>query len=121
MQPASVHRLWPLAKQGIGIPTTVVVEKRLPNPDPANYRILYSEQIGPYLLLAVWYPDCNNYEGRKVLMFKGTNLEKIKSQKLIDPHFSQNTIFHSPIARFEPTARGWKMAQVLAHSMLAYA
>lgn len=92
----------------------------LPNPDPSNYKILHSESIYPYLILVVQYPDCTNYEGRKVLLFKDVKLEELKKQKLIDPHFSQNTQYHSPIARFEPTGRGLKMAQVLAHSMLAY-
>lgn len=95
-------------------------DKGLPNPDPSNFRILHHEQIGPYLILTILYPDCTNYEGRKVLLFKGVKLEEINQQKLIDPHFSQNTQYHSPVARFEPTTMGWKMAQVLAHSMLAY-
>jgi len=68
----------------------------------------------------VQYPDCTNYEGRKVLLFKDVKLQDLKKQKLLDPHFSENPKYFSPVARFEPTGLGLKMAQVLAHSMMAY-
>lgn len=70
-----------------------------PNPDPSFYKIIrwwsYDEA---YLVIEVQYPDCNNYEGRKVLVFKAT-LKSLLAQKKIDPHFSENKDFISPIAR----------------------
>jgi hypothetical protein len=90
---------------------------KLPNPNPANFRILHSEQIGDYLLLSILYPDCINYEGKKILVFKGVTLSELKKQKRIDPHFSENKLYHSPIARFEPTLTGWKMAQTFTKEM----
>jgi hypothetical protein len=76
------------------------------NPDPSNFVIIKSERINDYLLILINYPDCTNYEGNKILvydkLFAFSNITKI------DPHFfDQND---SPIARFEPTDRGWKMA-----------
>lgn len=81
------------------------------NPDPSNYCILRSLKIGNYLILEIKYHDCTNYEGRKVLVFNGVSLDKLlRHQKLIDPHFSSNPNFYSPIARFVPTEEGWEMA-----------
>lgn len=83
----------------------------LPNPDPKNYRVLKSEQINSYLLLVIIYPDCTNYEGRKILLFKNVTLQQLFDQKLIDPHFSNNKQYKSPIARFEPTENGWELGK----------
>ena len=82
------------------------------NPDPRNWEILESLQIDNCLIVEVKYPGCKNYEGRKILVYEGLTIEKLKKQKLIDPHFSENKKYYSPIARFEPTNRGWQMAEV---------
>ena len=63
------------------------------------------------------YPDCINYEGNKILVFEGINYIKLYSQGSIDPHFSNNENFHSPIARFEPTDKGWSMAVKLCENL----
>jgi len=86
--------------------------KILPNPNPYNFEIekYVKNSNSDYLLVMVNYPDCTNYEGRKFLVFKGIDISNIIEQGHIDPHFSENTNFHSPVARFEPTDRGWKMA-----------
>lgn len=47
---------------------------------------------------------------KKRLVFENCTLEDLMEQKLIDPHFSENKNFHSPIARFEPTEKGWENA-----------
>jgi len=80
------------------------------NPDPSNYEIIKSLQINENLVILIKYPDCNNYEGKKVLLYKNISLNKLITQKQIDPHFSENKKFKSPIARFEPTTRGWLLA-----------
>lgn len=80
-----------------------------PNPDPSNYKIMNHLQYGENLLIKVKYIGCTNYEGLKVLLFKDTTLEQLKSQGRIDPHFSYNKEYKSPIARFEPTRAGWEM------------
>ena len=88
-----------------------------PNPDPSNYKILkWSLLFEPYLVIEIQYPDCTNYEGRKILVFK-TDLGTLLAQKQIDPHFSESKKFLSPIARFEPTASGWLNASIFAATL----
>ena len=83
---------------------------KLPNPDPFNYRVIKSKQVGRFLVLMVKYPDCTNYEGQKTMIFEDCTLDDLNGQGSIDPHFCDNKAYRSPIARFEPTDRGWKMA-----------
>jgi hypothetical protein len=83
--------------------------KNLPNPDPSNYEIKRWKTIGGYLLIEINYPDCENYEGDKILLYKDVILNQLTDQKLIDPHFSNSDMFISPIARFRPDKNGWKM------------
>lgn len=83
----------------------------LGNPDPNRYSVLKADIINGYLIIKIKYFDCYNYEGDKILVYdKGIMLEKLMNQKLIDPHFSDKQEYISPIARFEPTERGWYMA-----------
>ncbi len=83
--------------------------KELPNPRPDNYKIIRHQKLKSFLVIEIQYLDCINYEGRKILVFK-CELEDLLKQKLIDPHFSDNKNFISPIARFEPTEEGWSCA-----------
>lgn len=92
-------------------------ESFLPNPDPKNYSIMCYEQWRDNLVVRIIYHDCTNYEGEKILVFKGTNIQELKRQKLIDPHFSENKDYLSPIARFEPTRRGWVWAEEFAKGL----
>lgn len=82
------------------------------NPDPNNYKIIDHYQIQNYLVIKLNYPDATSFEGNKVLVFKDCTLAKLKKQKVIDPHFSNNKKYHSPIARFEPTKEGWTNAML---------
>lgn len=84
------------------------------NPDPSKYEILRHKQDGDILVIEIHYPDCTNYEGKKILVYEGITLSELKLQKMIDPHFSESKEFVSPIARFEPTDRGWDMANLFA-------
>lgn len=89
------------------------------NPDPDNWKIIKAKEYGKYLLLEMHYPDCTNYEGKKILVFENVSLVDIVNQRQIDPHFfPANPKFKSPIARFEPTPRGWTMAEGLIKSLL---
>jgi hypothetical protein len=85
-------------------------DNKLPNPDPNNYNIVESKQIDNFLVLKVNYPDCINYEGNKILVFENISLDDIINQNSLDPHFSDTTKYHTPIARFEPTDRGFYLA-----------
>lgn len=88
----------------------VVVKQVNVNPDPTNYKIFSHYYCGEFLVIKIKYPNCDNYEGKKILVYKNTTLEDLMKQKSIDPHFSNNKKYKSPIARFEPTDEGLKMA-----------
>ena len=81
------------------------------NPDPSHYQLVKAEEQPGYLIVMIRYPNCTNYEGNKILVFKDLTLIQLVNQKLIDPHFFPNDAkFKSPIARFVPTQEGWDMA-----------
>jgi hypothetical protein len=82
------------------------------NPDPRNFLVerIEHKDMGRHIVILVKYPDCNNYEGRKILVFNGLTLEELVNLEILDPHFSSEKPELSPIARFVPTKLGWKMA-----------
>ena len=83
------------------------------NPDPNNFKILKSKNIGKFVLLIVYYPDCINYNGNKILVFKESDITRwqLLNLKNLDPHFSEGKDVPSPIARFIPTNEGWETAK----------
>lgn len=87
------------------------------NPDPSNWKIVEWKQFDEYLVVKIHYPDCTNYEGVKILVYENMTLPMLKKQKKIDPHFSENKEFKSPIARFEPTEDGWFRACFFCENM----
>ena len=86
-----------------------VLTKRLPNPDPANYKILKIVERGEYVILKLKYHDCTNYEGDKIILLKDTLINIVNCQE-IDPHFQKGG---TVVARFVPTDEGWNMAEQL--------
>lgn len=84
-----------------------------PSPEPSNYRIVKHLEVGKNLIVFVNYKDVTNYEGNKIMVYKNCTLKELKQQKYIDPHFSDNKKMLSPIARFEPTDIGWKLAETI--------
>ena len=87
------------------------------NPDPKNFVIERAEMIGLHVVAEVVYPDCKNYEGRKILVFKGCTIAYLAKQEFLDPHFCHNSTHPSPFARFEPTEDGWYAARLCAKSL----
>lgn len=88
------------------------------NPDPNNYQLVRAEEHAGYLIVMIKYPDCTNYEGNKILIFRDLTLIQLVNQRLIDPHFFPDDKKHkSPVARFVPTEEGWNMAVMLAKMM----
>ena len=73
-----------------------------PNPSPSRYSILDKKHYNNATLLKVKYTDCTNYEGIKILVFKGIFEPRVGQD--LDPHFSHIGI--SPIARFKPDEEG---------------
>lgn len=85
------------------------------NPNPQRFEILRVAKQNNFLVVEVRYPDCTNYEGRKILLFKDNMTEeKLRRLSSLDPHFMNDPKLASPIARFEPTSNGWEMAIKLA-------
>ena len=84
---------------------------RYPNPNPARFSILRTLQVGRCVVAEVRYPDCTNYEGRKVLVYADTDAGSVRAWTTLDPHFARHG---GPVARFKPTARGWAMAVEVA-------
>jgi len=82
----------------------------LPNPNPNNYTIIRYKSIKHFLVIEIKYHDCTNFEGKKILVFERCFIDDLPYQEAIDPHFSENKDYFSPIARFEPNDLGWKRA-----------
>ena len=88
------------------------------NPDPNNWQLIRAKSFaGGFLLIELEYPDCSNYEGRKILVFKDVDSKALFAQGAIDPHFFPDGKYKSPMARFEPTDRGWSMAEIMIEAV----
>lgn len=87
-------------------------------PDPNNWHIVRSKQDHEFLIVEIKYPNCTTFEGRKILVYRNCTIAKLVAQTQIDPHFSQSSDYHSPIARFIPTASGWAMAELFVSAAL---
>ena len=106
-------------------PNERIIEKIIridknPNPDPKNWKIMQFKHFGyngDFLVVKINYHDCTNYEGNKILLYDNITIDQLKRQKYIDPHFSTEGIYKSPIARFIPTGRGWNMTVSLATAL----
>lgn len=80
-----------------------------PNPNPTNFQIKDIGVVNNYVIVKVHYPDCTNFEGDKILVFRDTTPQEIKALPILDPHFCRDDHL-SPIARFIPTTEGMAMA-----------
>jgi len=87
------------------------------NPEPNNWKIVKAVESNGCTILKINYPNCTNYEGNKILVYKAALIDII-NQKSIDPHFMDDPKYLSPIARFVPTDEGWSMALFLTEIFL---
>lgn len=87
--------------------------KKLPNPDPYNFRVLMEKQVGDYLVAMIFYPDATNFEGVKTVLLKSTST--LKGKSCFDPHFIEGGHL---IARFLPNEDGWTLAIEVAQKFL---
>jgi len=78
------------------------------NPNPRKFKILESGFNERFTILKVKYEGCTNYEGVKILVYKGHILKELTNAAELDPHFCENHL--SPIARFAPTEEGLTLA-----------
>lgn len=81
-------------------------------PNPLCFVIEYLRQVGPHVVARIRYPDCDNYEGLKIILYRDVTVKMIKDQLQLDPHFGKVGL--SPFARFKPTPSGWDAAIALA-------
>lgn len=86
-----------------------------PNPDPKNFRFVQFEEVESNLVVMIEYPNCTNYEGKKILLFKEMTLNDLFKKKEIDPHFVETDT--SLMARFQPTNEGWAFAIQCAENL----
>lgn len=94
-----------------------VVKVPAPNPDPARYQIMQTDDVNNHCVAKIRYPDCTNYEGIKICVYKNMKGSYIREQVRLDPHFSDDCTVVSPIARFEPTNAGHMLAITLCTLM----
>lgn len=80
------------------------------NPNPSNFKILRLAQVDKLLVTMIEYPNCNNYEGRKILVLENITKKELRKLKTLDPHFCDSGKHISPVARFVPSEAGWKYA-----------
>ncbi len=86
-------------------------------PVPTRFKIVRLALVGECLVAELQYPDCTNFEGRKIMVFSDAqkSLYHIKTKKECDPHFADNDT--APVARFKPTSEGWDAACQFALSL----
>ena len=90
------------------------VEAPAPNPDPRRWTLLRVHRRKRAYVLVVRYHDCTNFEGVKVMVYRG-RFPGIEALTSLDPHFADDA--SSPIARFRPDAEGLIMALELAERL----
>ena len=91
-------------------------KRRNPNPDPRKWDLVRKYERYPYLMLQVTYPNCTNYEGQKILIFRNCTYADILKQKELDPHFARSKTKVSPFMRIEPTEEGWLMGKQIINN-----
>lgn len=82
-----------------------------PNPDPSRWTLIREYQAHAAYVVELVYHDCTNFEGRKIMVFRG-KFVLTWSDGAVDPHFHDSDL--SPLARFIPTEQGWNWACAFA-------
>lgn len=97
----------------------VMMEPLSPMPNPRLFRVLRAIEYGPHLLAEILYPNCTTFEGRKILLFANTTRMQLHAAEVLDPHFTDKAPVGAlvPVARFEPSERGWRLAQISAAAL----
>jgi len=86
-----------------------------PNPDPARWELLDKYVLPKAYVLVVRYLDARNFEGVKVLVYRGEYPgDEVIQASPLDPRFSGSG---GPVARFRPTGAGALCAARLARRL----
>ena len=86
-------------------------EASAPNPNPGRWELLDKVVFKDSYALKVRYLDVTNFEGVKVMVFRG----RYEQRSYLDPHFEDKIT--APIARFRPDDEGWEFAIEMARSL----
>jgi len=90
------------------------------DPDPKKFNVVRFSVLGTakqqWTVAEVTYPNCTNYEGRKIMVYRGDCSLQLITATYLDPHFTNDDNL-SPVARFEPTEEGWAMAEKFAKGL----
>lgn len=86
------------------------------DPNPAVFHILRFYEFNGHIAVEINYPNCNTYEGNKIIVFLDTTIEQLRKLKEIDPHFTEEDKI-KPFARFEPTFWGWFFACLITRNV----
>lgn len=81
---------------------------------PSRVNILQHYEDNGHVLVDLQYKDFTNYSGRKILLYVDASFSEFVVELAYngaDPHFNEASF--SPIARFEPTERGWELGKDL--------
>lgn len=81
------------------------------NPNPSRFLIDRISQYSNLTIALVRYDGCTNYEGKKIIVWRGLTATQVNDLAVIDPHFTED---NKIIARFVPTEEGWMMAKRFA-------
>lgn len=100
----------PTYPKGQPNPREFVIEDMYPTP-------AYRSNVPGTYAVKVKYPNATNYEGNKVLVYEQVSPATLYDTTHLDPHFSEEGL--APIARFEPTKKGWRLAQDLVDRLTA--
>ena len=90
------------------LPSEIVIQPRS-SPDPDKFRIKEIAERNHHTLIRINYPDCTNYRGDKILLYRNIRSLEILGSIHLDPHFSESSNCPIPFARFRPTKKGWEM------------
>lgn len=105
------------SSQPVQVNVTVTQEKPARanvDPNPACFRILSARIKRGHILAEILYPNCTNFEGRKIILFKGVSIHNITKMDYLDPHFSEKG---NIIARFSPSIEGILLAKHVFDSL----
>ena len=88
------------------------------DPVPERFEIRAMVEAGGLTVADIVWPDAKNFDGRKVAVYRASRYELAAATRL-DPHFQEERGKLVPIARFEPTEEGWRMAIDFCDMMVA--
>ena len=82
-----------------------------PNPNSSRWSLIQRWDFENAYVLKVRYHDCVNFEGIKIMVYRG----EYKWSSELDPHFADSE--SSPLARFQPSDEGLEQALLMAKNL----